>query len=211
MNPRIPAIVVLLALAGIVIFWISSREEKSQVEALPNEQQPVLSPSSVISPSAAPGRHADATPDSTLSLDQQPGRARPAEITASGLAILPGTRDLMSDLHKPENPASQDLELLEEVFSKYRQVFGQNPPGGTNAEITASLTGKNTKALAIVPPDFPAVNPDGELIDRWGTPYFFHPVSRRVMEVLSAGPDGLLWTGDDIGSIVPAGPEDQLQ
>jgi len=144
-------------------------------------------------------------------MDQQPGRARPAELAASGVAIFPGAGDLLTDFNEPETPPSDDLELLEEVFSKYRQVFGQNPPGGTNSEITASLTGKNTKELAIVAPDFPAVSPEGEIIDRWGTPYFFHPVSRRVMEVLSAGPDALLWTEDDIGSITPAGAEAQLQ
>ncbi len=211
MNPRIPAIVALLALTGIVIFLFSPREEKSGVEKASNKPSSVQTPPPASwdrKPSTQP---VDATPTPPVPVSELPGRALPAEITASGVVMIPGGGDLLSDLNQPDNPPTRDLELLEEVFSKYRQVFGQNPSGGTNAEITASLTGQNTKELAIVPPDFPAVNADGELIDRWGTPYFFHPVSRRVMEVLSAGPDSVLWTGDDIGSISPAGPEAQLQ
>ncbi len=174
-------------------------------------EQPTAGQPASATSHAPPMQPRDTIPDSIEPLIQQPGRAHAAEITANGVAILPGAGDLFSTFNAPEKPPLQDLEILEEAFSKYRQVFGQNPTGGTNSEITASLTGKNTKGLAIVPPEFSAVNPDGELIDRWGTPYFFHPVSRRVMEVLSAGPDGLLWTGDDIGSITAVGEEAQSQ
>ena len=42
---------------------------------------------------------------------------------------------------------------------------------------------------------------DGELVDRWGTPYFFHSVSAEKMEIVSAGPDKELWTDDDVVSL----------
>jgi hypothetical protein len=35
------------------------------------------------------------------------------------------------------------------------------------------------------------------MCDRWGTPYFFHQVSKTEMEIRSAGPDRRMWTGDD--------------
>ena len=127
------------------------------------------------------------------------------------MAVFPGSRERLSTFNRPEEPPALDLEIIEETFATYRQIFGQNPTGGTNAEITAALTGKNEKDLAIVPPDFATINSEGEIIDRWGTPYFFHPVSGQVMEVLSAGPDGLLWTVDDVGSITPAGRETQVE
>jgi hypothetical protein len=41
------------------------------------------------------------------------------------------------------------------------------------------------------------VNAAGELTDRWGTPFFFHQVSKAQMEVRSAGPDRRMWTADD--------------
>jgi hypothetical protein len=41
------------------------------------------------------------------------------------------------------------------------------------------------------------LNDKGELVDRWGTPYFFHQLSRDHMEIRSAGPDKVMWTQDD--------------
>jgi hypothetical protein len=42
------------------------------------------------------------------------------------------------------------------------------------------------------------VNGDGELVDPWGTPYFFHQLSGTDMEIRSAGPDKTMWTDDDL-------------
>jgi hypothetical protein len=42
------------------------------------------------------------------------------------------------------------------------------------------------------------MNDRGELIDDWQTPYFFHQVSGRQMEIYSAGPDRQMWTPDDL-------------
>ena len=42
------------------------------------------------------------------------------------------------------------------------------------------------------------VHRDGELCDRWGTPFFFHAESAARMEIRSAGPDRRLWTEDDV-------------
>jgi hypothetical protein len=36
------------------------------------------------------------------------------------------------------------------------------------------------------------------MIDRWGTPYFFHQISATSMEIHSAGPDRKMGTEDDI-------------
>jgi hypothetical protein len=42
------------------------------------------------------------------------------------------------------------------------------------------------------------LNGDGELVDPWGTPYFFHQISSSDTEVRSAGPDRIMHTSDDI-------------
>ena len=42
------------------------------------------------------------------------------------------------------------------------------------------------------------INARGELIDNWGTPFFFHQVSGTEMEIRSAGPDMKMWTADDL-------------
>ena len=82
-------------------------------------------------------------------------------------------------------------------FRDYRAAFGENPVG-SNAEITRVLTGGNLKQLKLQPPPGSSINSQGEMCDRWGTPYFFHQLSAKQMEIHSAGPDRLMGTSDDI-------------
>ena len=42
------------------------------------------------------------------------------------------------------------------------------------------------------------VDDQGEMIDPWGTPYFFHQLSGHEMEIRSAGQDRKMWTFDDL-------------
>ncbi|HLH53589.1 MAG TPA: hypothetical protein VKY92_08235 [Verrucomicrobiae bacterium] len=42
------------------------------------------------------------------------------------------------------------------------------------------------------------IDSSGNLIDPWGTPYFFHQLSGMEMEIHSAGPDKIMWTQDDL-------------
>ena len=158
-------------------------------------QPPSFAP---IAPQDTPASGASPPPPLT------PDRANVAGITSDGTRLLPGGEDIARNLNSSTVAPADDLDILAGVLATYRGIFGQNPPGGENAEITAALIGRNQKQLAILPPDIPALNPAGELIDRWGTPYFFHPVTRTTMEVLSAGPDRTLWTADDVGTLDPA-------
>ena len=36
------------------------------------------------------------------------------------------------------------------------------------------------------------------MVDRWGSPLFFHAVGDQRFEIRSAGPDQEMWSGDDI-------------
>ncbi len=90
-----------------------------------------------------------------------------------------------------------EAESLALNIRHFGQRFGGNPVG-TNAEIVKALTGGNAKGATYLPPDQQRLNANGELIDRWGTPYFFHQNSATEMEVRSAGPDMTLFTSDDI-------------
>lgn len=59
--------------------------------------------------------------------------------------------------------------------------------------------GENPKQLNFISADAGLrVNGKGELIDAWGTPFFFHQLSGEQMEIHSAGPDKLMWTLDDL-------------
>lgn len=97
-------------------------------------------------------------------------------------------------------PASPDaiLESMRRVIRGYNTQFGENPVGN-NAEITAALTANNPRHLNFIQPDTGLrINGHGELVDAWGTPFFFHQLSGQDMEIHSAGPDRIMWTSDDL-------------
>jgi hypothetical protein len=90
------------------------------------------------------------------------------------------------------------MENMRAVFRQYSARFGGNPVGN-NREITAALNGANSKQVVFINPDDGLrINEQGKLIDNWGTPFFFHQLSRTEMEIRSAGPDRKMWTRDDL-------------
>ena len=95
-----------------------------------------------------------------------------------------------------ENEVAADLQRITRLLRDYRTIAGDNPIG-SNAEIVQALSGDNLKQAKILPDEMPR-NSNGELVDRWGTPYFFHQLSRNSMEIRSAGSDRRMWTSDDV-------------
>lgn len=90
------------------------------------------------------------------------------------------------------------LDNMRHVISDYGSMFGGNPVG-ENSEITSQLSGNNPKHANFIRPDAGMqINDKGELVDPWGTPYFFHQLSGHEMEIRSAGPDKVMWTADDL-------------
>ena len=100
-------------------------------------------------------------------------------------------------LHGAESSPEEDLQILQELLDVYRRALN-GAPSGENAEIVAALRGANPRGIAVLATNHPALRADGQLLDRWGTPYFFHSISRERMEIISAGPDRQLWTLDDL-------------
>ena len=100
-------------------------------------------------------------------------------------------------LLRPGGSTDGDLEIISVLLTEYRKVFGGNPVG-ENEEIVAAMRGDNARGLRFLAAEHPAVDPAGRLCDRWGTPVFFHAVSARRMEVVSAGPDRTHGTADDL-------------
>ena len=96
----------------------------------------------------------------------------------------------------PDKEALIEIDKVSLMIRDFRTIAGENPVG-TNAEIMATVMGGNPKQAKLGPPEGVHLNANGELIDRWGTPYFFHQLSHDHMEIRSAGPDRTLWTEDD--------------
>jgi hypothetical protein len=118
--------------------------------------------------------------------------------TALGVAISSAPADTNGVAGEPAIPPETVLENVRTTIRQYGFLFGGNPVG-TNPEITSALNGANPKHVKFLRIDAGLqVNEKGELVDPWGTPYFFHQLSRTQMEIRSAGPDRVMWTGDDL-------------
>lgn len=151
--------------------------------------RPWRQPARTDSPSVPPAVPAPsaATPDSTPLTPRRPAPPPPERST------------LADALNSPTTDIRADLRLVLDLVDTFRSNFlSTGNPTGTNAEITAALTGRNPLRLALVPSDHPAINREGELCDRWGTPFFFHAESATRMDIRSAGPDRRMWTDDDV-------------
>jgi hypothetical protein len=127
-------------------------------------------------------------------------RVPPPEVPAmpqTPPVILPGAAEA-ARLNDLQLTADDDLSVLTTLVGEYRRHLGGNPVGDNN-EITAALLGANPKRIAFLPNSTGTyLDTAGRLIDRWGTPYFFHAISGTEMEILSAGPDGILHNADDL-------------
>ena len=95
-------------------------------------------------------------------------------------------------------PPAIVLENVDRAVRQYGSMFGGNPVG-TNPEITAALNGGNPKQINFISPEAGLrINENGELVDGYDTPLFFHQISGTEMEIHSAGPDKIMWTSDDL-------------
>ena len=169
--PSFASIVVSVLLAVIVTaFWMISDRPESVTMALPPE-----SPVSTASASLSLHSVAMAMPAPPIPADLPPPKPR----------VLPS----------PE--AMKDIEEIQFMLRDYRTRLGDNPTG-TNAEIMKEVMGGNRAQARLGPPEGQKMNDEGELLDRWGAPYFFHQLSKNEMEIRSAGPDRAMWTADDV-------------
>jgi hypothetical protein len=103
-------------------------------------------------------------------------------------------------LNSADGTPQQDLAVLHDLLRQFTTTFppGLLPPLGDNEDITAALTGRNRRHLSFLPPGYPLIDARGRLLDRWGTPYFFHARSADTFDLRSAGPDRQLFTKDDL-------------
>jgi hypothetical protein len=170
-----PSLAFALAAAALLL-WLGPRKiERSRLMTSVRENEGEISAANA---SAAKESVADTYPDT--------------DAETNDLNLAP-------DLNAPGKTIMDDLKALDGVFSVWQTNFlHTGNPVGTNAEITAELTGHNGLHTAFISPKNPAINRAGELCDRWGTPFFFHQLSGTKMEILSAGPDRKRGTADDV-------------
>lgn len=183
----------LLLMGAAVGVWMFMRPEPGKVvtppapvknkperPARPPEIEPVTSPAQLQAVTAPAGR-------------VQPGSFKRIEAAPPPPIQVPGGYDAA----KIQEPGIQEAEAVALTLRHFGQRFGGNPVG-TNAEIVKTLNGGNPQGARYLPRENLRLNGQGELLDHYGTPYFFHALSATEMEVRSAGTDRTMWTADDI-------------
>lgn len=94
---------------------------------------------------------------------------------------------------------SEDRAALQDIVSSYLQNTNTSSrlPLGPNEEFARALTDPDSMGDSAIPLKHPAIL-NGQLIDRWGTPWFLHQDSSGTVSTRSAGPDRKLFTPDDV-------------
>ena len=100
-----------------------------------------------------------------------------------------------------QHSASSEVQRLRLALGNFLLAVKDpyRPPLGDNRDIARALAGGNRRGLVLVPTNDSAFR-DGQLVDAWGTPYWFHPRAPDAIDIVSAGPDRKLFTGDDIAT-----------
>jgi hypothetical protein len=185
------AVFFLVCAAGAVslYFWLRSGSPPSLQE---------IAPAAKNSTAAA----IENVPAKTPQKAEPVAPAPPAESSARSFAAPPpslaaSAGQLQAPVEPEGIPPQAALASMRRTVRQYNQMFGGNPIG-TNPEITRALNGDNPRHVNFLQPDGNHVNEKGELVDPWGTPYFFHQLSASEMEIRSAGPDKVMYTGDDL-------------
>ncbi len=178
------AAAVLLAIAAGIWFWKSKQSGTAETTVSGASNLTGAATPPIVNQRSAPEAPANssAVPDSTTSLAARAASPPPTPATNP----------------TPTLPPLTVLDNARVAIHNYQAQFGENPVG-TNPEITAALMGQNPKNLNFIGPESGLrVNAAGELIDAYGTPFFFHQLSGKEMEIRSAGPDKIMWSYDDL-------------
>lgn len=118
---------------------------------------------------------------------------------AGQTAPLPGEQ-ILASYGKPDTRPEEDLSMMAHAFSNLTLLIKGDAPFrmGANEEFAAALRGKNRDRLRLLPDTHPCFNAQGQIVDRWATPLFFHVNDRDHIDIRSAGPDKEMGTPDDL-------------
>lgn len=93
-----------------------------------------------------------------------------------------------------------DLVLFTRYLSNVFLLVKQRDPRyyATNEDLALFLTGTKGNRTPYLSADWPYLNSEGQLLDRFGSALIVHSVSSEKLEIRSAGPDRIPYTEDDL-------------
>src|SRR5687768_6133869 len=186
-RSRIIVGVVFIAV-GLVFFFWPWEDNRSAAARTPEGAR------QSETPSVNSGQRTAKTP----AIPAKDGSAATAGVGSAAAPQDPADFPIAAALNAPGSTIGRDLEIVSQLFEAWQSNFPrEGNPVGENAEITAALMGENRLEFALIPRGHRAINENGELMDRWGTPFRLHQLSGSQMEIRSAGPDRKFATADD--------------
>jgi hypothetical protein len=193
---RARQIVWAILIAGAAIFCLLAVQHRFASNSVATDEPPSAQQAESRPQKSAP---LHGSQGSTLTVEAKEAVSPDAIAAAPPMAPLAGTatQPVPDTPESSTLPAATILQNMRTAVRQYASTFGENPVG-TNPEITGALEGDNPKHINFLKQDGNRVNAMGELVDAWGTPYFFHQISSHEMEIRSAGPDRVMYTGDDL-------------
>jgi hypothetical protein len=161
---------IILVIAG---FWYLCRDQKKAIA----ESEAVVTSRSII-------------------VTETPVAAKPPQSAVK--ALLGET--ILSEYANTNASPQNDLTLMSHLMENAVLLLksSANRPLSANEDWAAFLRGGNSARERFLPETHVALNTKGQLIDRWGTPLFFHALGNGRYDLRSAGPDKTMWTSDDI-------------
>lgn len=192
------AIVAFLSVGGALFLLVTAPKRDAPTTIVPVTPEVTRS-----NPQRLLASPTDSSPAQSAELNQTVALPAATSEYSNRAAELVHTTRLMTDLPPADLdtsgvPPEVVMENIRMVFRQFSSRFNANPVGN-NAEITAALNGGNLRQVRFLKAeDGLRINREGELVDSWGTPFFFHQLSGTEMEIHSAGPDRVMWTADDL-------------
>lgn len=188
---RFVLIAVAIALSGALAWQLAGPSPSA-----PPERQKAISKTEFHSPAAVPPSATrpvprNSAPAAAVASESSDADAPEAQVTTDRPRFVQQT----SGAQRKAGKSNGELQKVSSSLRDYRTAFHENPIGN-NAEITRKLLGKNSRGMRYLSTET-HINDKGQLTDRWDRPVFFHQISRTMMEIRSAGPDHMMWTGDD--------------
>lgn len=124
----------------------------------------------------------------------------PSASTPSGQPSPLLGETILRDYANTNLPPENDLTLMSRLVDNSLLLLksAANRPLSANEDWADLFRGKNAAREEFLPARHIALNPQGQLVDRWTSPLFFHALGGGRYEIRSAGPDKKLWTSDDL-------------
>ena len=186
---KLPLRIALVATAlglGAALVWLLFASPRTGVPSSPAPH--------VDSRAAQPLNAAQNAPLSAPSFKPKAAQDDPADAPQEDVSPL------APELNSDRFPAQHDVDVLHTLLRQYLRRLGRREalPIGNDSDLAKVLGGQNPMKYVTLPANHPAFAPDGRLRDRWGTPYFVHPLAPGSFEIRSSGPDRKMFTSDDL-------------